>query len=261
MSQLLMQVVHVQNTPVLTRPHMSNLPPFCDVCCQLCVPCNSEALKWHPVTPAMSKPSYDHPDASRDVRTKKGSIGTFFKPAAASPAGGSSKATVKEEQPAAAAAAVGPAKAQQQQHDVLKQSSSPAAKDAHHHQPHQQQQQQQQKKSPAAKKGSISSFFKPAACSPAEKGAEKQLQQQQQQLEVGTGKALSATGHWFVLALQAIRCLQLACCIKHQWLLPKQAEAHQFINQLSTRFCHSTASHMPCVIGLFLLPCCSSQRR
>jgi hypothetical protein len=210
----------------------------------------------------MSKPSYDHPDASRDVRTKKGSIGTFFKPAAASPAGGSSKATVKEEQPAAAAA-VGPAKAQQQQHDVLKQSSSPAAKDAHHHQPHQQQQQQQQqqKKSPAAKKGSISSFFKPAACSPAEKGAEKQLQQQQQQLEVGTGKALSATGHWFVLALQAIRCLQLACCIKHQWLLLKQAEAHQFINQLSTRFCHSTASHMSCVIGLFLLPCCSSQRR
>lgn len=52
---------------------------------QLCAPCNSEAIVWHPVTPAMNKSSYQKPDASADVRKKKGAITSFFK-AAASPA-------------------------------------------------------------------------------------------------------------------------------------------------------------------------------
>lgn len=40
---------------------------------------------WHPVTPAMNKASYQKPDASADVRKKKGAITSFFK-TAASPA-------------------------------------------------------------------------------------------------------------------------------------------------------------------------------
>ncbi|GBF99465.1 hypothetical protein Rsub_12133 [Raphidocelis subcapitata] len=43
-------------------------------------PYNGDDLAWHPVTPAMSKPSYQGPDACRDVRQSKGSIHAFFKP-------------------------------------------------------------------------------------------------------------------------------------------------------------------------------------
>jgi hypothetical protein len=136
---------------------------------QLCTPCNSEALKWHPVTPAMSKPSYDNPDASRDVRTKKGSIGTFFKPAAA---------------PAAAIAA-SPVKQQQQQELGAAGSGSSQAAKQQQQQQQQQQQKQQHKKSPESKhKGGISNFFKPVG-SPAGKGTAADKQQQQQQVTGG----------------------------------------------------------------------------
>jgi len=60
-----------------SAPTTMQVPPL-----QLCVPCNSEAICWHPVTPAMNKPDYNKPDASVDVRKKKGAITSFFKPAA-----------------------------------------------------------------------------------------------------------------------------------------------------------------------------------
>jgi hypothetical protein len=113
----------------------------------------------------MSKPSYDNPDASKDVRTKKGSIGTFFKPAGAAPSAPNSSRGV-------AAGSLGKAQ---------------AAKPAH-----QQQHQQQHTKSPGSlKKGSISSFFKPVG-SPAGKGGATNKQQQQQLVE-GAGESCSSS--------------------------------------------------------------------
>ncbi|GLI65353.1 hypothetical protein VaNZ11_008902, partial [Volvox africanus] len=50
---------------------------------EVCRPYGGPLLRWHPVTPEMSKPGYDKPDCCKDVRTKKGSIASFFKPAAA----------------------------------------------------------------------------------------------------------------------------------------------------------------------------------
>eukprot|EP00879_Flechtneria_rotunda_P007406 GHRR01007768.1.p1 GENE.GHRR01007768.1~~GHRR01007768.1.p1 ORF type:complete len:155 (+),score=68.61 GHRR01007768.1:746-1210(+) len=47
---------------------------------KVCHPYNGEDLQWHPVTPAMSKPRYDCPNCSEDIRTKKGSISSFFRP-------------------------------------------------------------------------------------------------------------------------------------------------------------------------------------
>lgn len=150
---------------------------------QLCVPCNSDALKWHPVTPAMSKASYNCPDASKDVRTKKGSISTFFKasnkaiapppaddvgdskppPAAAgssktsAAAAGSSKGSDAAAKPAAGSGAAA----------AVPELVAPAA--AEGKASGQQHQQQQQTSSPAsAKQGTINSFFKPVS-SPAGK--------------------------------------------------------------------------------------------
>jgi hypothetical protein len=40
----------------------------------------------------MSKPSYQNPDASKDIRAKKGTISSFFKPVGKSPAKGRSSA-------------------------------------------------------------------------------------------------------------------------------------------------------------------------
>ena len=48
------------------------------VAVQVCHPYNESDLVWHPVTPAMSKPSYNGPDACADVRAKKGTITAFF---------------------------------------------------------------------------------------------------------------------------------------------------------------------------------------
>ncbi|GIL55735.1 hypothetical protein Vafri_11265 [Volvox africanus] len=53
---------------------------------EICRPYGGPLLRWHPVTPEMSKPGYDKPDCCKDVRTKKGSIASFFKPAAPRPA-------------------------------------------------------------------------------------------------------------------------------------------------------------------------------
>ncbi|GLC67485.1 hypothetical protein PLESTF_000562500 [Pleodorina starrii] len=50
---------------------------------KICRPYGGPLLQWHPVTPEMGKPSYDKPDCCKDVHTKKGSISSFFKPAAA----------------------------------------------------------------------------------------------------------------------------------------------------------------------------------
>ncbi|GIM04147.1 hypothetical protein Vretimale_8755, partial [Volvox reticuliferus] len=49
---------------------------------EICRPYGGPLLRWHPVTPEMGKPGYDKPDCCKDVRTKKGSIASFFKPAA-----------------------------------------------------------------------------------------------------------------------------------------------------------------------------------
>eukprot|EP00798_Chlamydomonas_sp_ICE-L_P017103 gene17103-23400_t len=43
-------------------------------------PYNGKDLLYHPVTDAMSKASYDKADACIDVRKRKGSITSFFKP-------------------------------------------------------------------------------------------------------------------------------------------------------------------------------------
>ncbi|KAG2489105.1 hypothetical protein HYH03_012331 [Edaphochlamys debaryana] len=79
---------------------------------RLCRPYGGPLLRWHPVTPEMSKPSYDKPDACKDVRTKKGSIGAFFKPAPAAktPTAASSAAAKKPTSPPSAAAAALPPK-------------------------------------------------------------------------------------------------------------------------------------------------------
>ncbi|KAG1659438.1 hypothetical protein FOA52_001109 [Chlamydomonas sp. UWO 241] len=44
----------------------------------LCRPYGREDLAWHPVTPAMSSPRYDKPDAVADLRQRKGTITSFF---------------------------------------------------------------------------------------------------------------------------------------------------------------------------------------
>ncbi len=46
---------------------------------QVCQPYGGPLLRWHPVTPAVGKPSYDAPDCCADVRAKKGAITNFFK--------------------------------------------------------------------------------------------------------------------------------------------------------------------------------------
>ena len=42
----------------------------------ICVPFNGEALKWHPVTTAMSNMRYQGDDCAKEV--KKGNIASFF---------------------------------------------------------------------------------------------------------------------------------------------------------------------------------------
>lgn len=48
---------------------------------KVCEPYNGEDLQWHPVTPAMSKPSFQGPECCKPL--KRQSIATFFKPKAA----------------------------------------------------------------------------------------------------------------------------------------------------------------------------------
>ena len=47
----------------------------------ICEPYNGEDLQWHPVTPAMSKPSFQGPECCKPL--KRQSITTFFQPKAA----------------------------------------------------------------------------------------------------------------------------------------------------------------------------------
>ena len=48
---------------------------------KICEPYNGEDLVWHPVTPAMSKTSFQGPECCKPLKRK--SIATFFKPKSA----------------------------------------------------------------------------------------------------------------------------------------------------------------------------------
>ena len=48
---------------------------------KVCEPYNGDDLQWHPVTPAMSKASFQGPECCKPL--KRQSIAAFFKPKAA----------------------------------------------------------------------------------------------------------------------------------------------------------------------------------
>lgn len=48
---------------------------------EICEPYNGEDLVWHPVTPSMSKSSFQGPECCKPLKRK--SIATFFKPKSA----------------------------------------------------------------------------------------------------------------------------------------------------------------------------------
>ena len=48
---------------------------------KICAPYNGEDLVWHPVTPSMSKTSFQGPECCKPLKRK--SITTFFKPKSA----------------------------------------------------------------------------------------------------------------------------------------------------------------------------------
>ncbi len=56
-------------------------PAVCREFARICEPYNDEELQWHPVTPSMSKTSFQGPECCKPLKRK--SIATFFKPKAA----------------------------------------------------------------------------------------------------------------------------------------------------------------------------------
>ena len=58
---------------------------MCREFAKICQPYNGEDLQWHPVTPSMSKTSFQGPECCKPLKRK--SIATFFKPKAAPGAG------------------------------------------------------------------------------------------------------------------------------------------------------------------------------
>lgn len=145
---------------------------------QLCHPFNGDLLTWHPVTPAMSKPSYDCPDASQDVRKKKGSISTFFK------ASGS--------KPTKTAAGASPNKA------------TADSKAANHSEQKAQTAAGGPKQQKAAGKGSISSFMKPVAASPAaDENTDKD--------DLSEGEIVRSKWSQFCVCQVLSKCLLTAC--------------------------------------------------